>query len=158
MKKNHKISAICTEKDKYCTKTQKKCPKVRKNASREAKNGTASVKSVTLGALLATWGLPVRIFMHFYKGFVNNCAFLLKIHEKTTKIQQIAVQMINTAQKLRKGAAKCAKMHQGRPKMAQPASKVCPDGPKWAHLKPFLHTFDALLATWGLPLRIFTHF
>ncbi len=42
--------------------------------------------------------------------------------------------------------------------MAQPASKVSPDGPKWAHLEPLLHTLEALLATWGVPVRIFTHF
>ncbi len=42
--------------------------------------------------------------------------------------------------------------------MAQPVSKVVPDGPKWAHLKPLLPTLEALLATWGVPLRIFTHF
>ncbi len=56
-------------------------------------------------------------------------------------------------------------MHQGMPKMAQSASKVSPDGPKWAHLVPFLrtleallHTLGALLATWGIPLPNFAHF
>ena len=49
-------------------------------------------------------------------------------------------------------------MHQGRPKIAQPPSKVSLDGPKWAHLEPLLLTLEALLATWGVPLRIFTHF
>ncbi len=48
-------------------------------------------------------------------------------------------------------------MRQGRPKMAQPASKVSMDGPEWAHLAPLLPTLEALLATWGIPLRIFTH-
>ncbi len=42
--------------------------------------------------------------------------------------------------------------------MAQPASKVSPDGPKWAHLEPLLPTLEALLVTWGVPLRIFTQF
>ncbi|MCP3961501.1 MAG: hypothetical protein GY719_26970 [bacterium] len=42
--------------------------------------------------------------------------------------------------------------------MAQPASKVSPDGPKCAHLEPLLPTLEALLATWGVPLRIFTPF
>ncbi|MCP4684949.1 MAG: hypothetical protein GY867_05805 [bacterium] len=42
--------------------------------------------------------------------------------------------------------------------MVQPASKVSPDGPKWAHLEPLLPTLEALLATWSVPLRIFTHF
>ncbi len=42
--------------------------------------------------------------------------------------------------------------------MAQPASKVSPDGPKWAHLEPLLLTLAALWATWGVRLRIFTHF
>ncbi len=35
--------------------------------------------------------------------------------------------------------------------MAQPASKVGPDGPKWTHLEP-------LLPTLAVPLRDFTHF
>ena len=42
--------------------------------------------------------------------------------------------------------------------MAQPASKVSTDRWKWAHLEPFLPTLEALLATWGVPLRIFMHF
>ncbi len=42
--------------------------------------------------------------------------------------------------------------------MAQPASKVSPDGPKWAHLEPLLPGLEALLASRGVPLRIFTHF
>ncbi len=49
-------------------------------------------------------------------------------------------------------------MRQGRPKMARLASKVSPDGPKWAHLEPVLLTLEALLATWGVLSRIFTHF
>ncbi len=44
------------------------------------------------------------------------------------------------------------------PKMAQPASKVSPDGPKWAQLEPLLRTLDAFLATWGVPLCMFMHF
>ncbi|MCP4345640.1 MAG: hypothetical protein GY795_08945 [Desulfobacterales bacterium] len=42
--------------------------------------------------------------------------------------------------------------------MAQLASKVSPAAPKWAHLVPFLATLDALLASWGILLRIFMHF
>ncbi len=49
--------------------------------------------------------------------------------------------------------------------MAQLASKVSLDGPKWARLVPLLPTLDALmptldalLGTWGFPLRILTHF
>ncbi len=53
----------------------------------------------TLGALSATWGIPLRIFTHFYQGFVNICAFLLKIHGKPTKNQQIALNITNIAQK-----------------------------------------------------------
>ncbi len=49
-------------------------------------------------------------------------------------------------------------MREGMPKMAQPASKVSPDVPKWAHLEPLLLTLEALLATWGVRLRIFMHF
>ncbi len=48
-------------------------------------------------------------------------------------------------------------MRQGKPKVAQPASKVSLDGPKWCHLEPLLPTLEALLATWGIHLRILTH-
>ncbi len=58
----------------------------------------------TLEAFLATWGVPLCMFMHFYKVFVNTCAFLMKIHVKTTKIQQIALKIMNIAQKHRKSA------------------------------------------------------
>ena len=58
----------------------------------------------TLAALLATWSPPLRVFMYFCQVFVNNCEFLLKIHEKTTEVQQIARKITNIAQKLRKGA------------------------------------------------------
>ena len=49
-------------------------------------------------------------------------------------------------------------MRQGRPKMAQPVSKVSTGGPKWAHLGPLLRTLDTFLATWGIPLCMFMHF
>ncbi len=56
-------------------------------------------------------------------------------------------------------------MRQGRPKRAQPASKVSLSAPKWAHLRLLLPTLEALLptldalwATWGVRLRIFMHF
>ncbi len=42
--------------------------------------------------------------------------------------------------------------------MVQPALKVSPDGPKWAHLEPLLPSLEALLATWGIPLLIFMRF
>ncbi len=41
--------------------------------------------------------------------------------------------------------------------MAQLALKMSPDGPKRAHLKPLLLSLEALVATWGVPLRIFMH-
>ncbi len=49
-------------------------------------------------------------------------------------------------------------MHQGMLKMVQPALEVSPEIPKWAHLRPLLPTLEALLATWDIHLRIFTHF
>ena len=58
----------------------------------------------TLEAFLATWGVPLCMFMRFYKVFVNTCAFLMKNRGKTTKIQQIAAKIMNIAQKHRKGA------------------------------------------------------
>ena len=89
-----------------------------KNAPREAKNGPAGVKSEsgwtkmgppepllrTLEAFLATSGVPLRMFIHFYQVFLNTCAFLMKIRGKTTKIQQIALNIINIAQKQRNSA------------------------------------------------------
>ncbi len=46
--------------------------------------------------------------------------------------------------------------------MEQLALKVCPDGPKWAHLVPLLPTLDALLrsldALFGDLVHLFTHF
>ncbi len=58
----------------------------------------------TLEALLATWGMPLCIFMYFYRVFVNNCAFLLKIHGKLRKIKQNALKIRIIAPKHRKGA------------------------------------------------------
>ena len=46
-----------------------------------------------LEAFLATWGIHLCMFMHFYQVFVNTCAFLMKIHGKTTKTQQIALKI-----------------------------------------------------------------
>ncbi len=54
-------------------------------------------------ALLATWGIPLRIFMHFYEVFVSNCAFFLKIRGDPRKIKQIALKIMNIVQKHRKG-------------------------------------------------------
>ncbi len=56
----------------------------------------------TLVALLATWGVPLRNFTHFYEVFVNNCAFFLKINENPRKIKQIASKFMNIPQKHRK--------------------------------------------------------
>ncbi len=53
---------------------------------------------LTLEALLATWGVPLRIFTHFYQVFVSICVFLLKIHGKPTKILHIAAKIMNVTQ------------------------------------------------------------
>ncbi len=53
----------------------------------------------TLEAPLATWCMPLRICTHFYQVFANSCLFLLKIHGKPTKIQQIAPKIMNITQK-----------------------------------------------------------
>ncbi len=53
----------------------------------------------TLAALLATWGVGLRIFTHFYEVFVNNCAFFLKINENPRKFMQLALKFMNIAQK-----------------------------------------------------------
>ncbi len=109
----------------------------------------------TLEAFLSLWGVRLRIFTQFYEVFVNNCPFFMKINENTRKIKQIAFRIMIFAQKHRKSRYKWAKMRQGMPKMAQPASKVSPDGTKWAHLESLLPTLEALLATWGVPLCFF---
>ncbi len=57
----------------------------------------------TLDAFFGTWGIHLRIFMHFYEVFANNCTFFLKVHGKTMKIKQIALKIMNIAQKHRKG-------------------------------------------------------
>ncbi len=46
----------------------------------------------TLEAFLATWGVPLCMFMHFYQVFVNTYAFSMKINGKTTKAQHIALK------------------------------------------------------------------
>ncbi len=83
-------------------------PKMARSASKVCPDGPkwAHLEPLlrTLEALLATWGLPLLVFMHFYQVFVNNCAFLMKLHGKTIKIQQIAVKSKNTAHKQRKSA------------------------------------------------------
>ncbi len=53
----------------------------------------------TLNAFVGTWGIPLSMFMHFCQVFVNTCAFLMKIHGKTTKIHRIALKNMNIAQK-----------------------------------------------------------
>ncbi len=111
----------------------------------------------TLQALLATWDVPLRIFMHFYQGFVNICAFLLKVDGKFRKIHKIALKVVDFTQKDRKGAYKCAKRRQRTPKVAQLASKVSPAGPKWAP-PPCLSHFECTFGHLGVPLRIFMQF
>ncbi len=58
----------------------------------------------TCEALLATWCIPLRIFMHFYWVSMNIYALLLKINGKFRKIQKIALKIIDFAQKDRKSA------------------------------------------------------
>ncbi len=113
---NRKKQANCIKKNlEYCTKPQKKSLKACKNAPREAQNSPASVKSEprwtkmghvepplpTSDPLLATWG-SLTNFKHFYEVFVINCAFFLKIRGNPRKIKQIALKIINIAQKHRK--------------------------------------------------------
>ncbi len=78
-------------------------------------NGPAGLKSepgwtkmgppgATFAHFGGTWGAPLCMFMHFYKLLVNTYAFSMKIHVKTTKIQQIALKIMNIAQKHRTSA------------------------------------------------------
>ncbi len=59
--------------------------------------------SPTLEALFAIWGVPLCIFTHFCEVFVNNCAFFLKIPGNPRKIKQLALKIMNIAQKYRRG-------------------------------------------------------
>ncbi len=108
--------ANCPKIHEYCTKTQKalksgqKCakggqkwPNWRQKVTPDgAKCAHLEPLLPTLEALLATWGVPLRIFTHFYEVFVNNCAVFLKINERPRKIVQIALKFMNIAQKHRK--------------------------------------------------------
>ncbi len=58
----------------------------------------------TLQAVLATWGVHLRIFMHFYQVFVNICAFVLKINGKFRKTHKIALKITDFTQKDRNPA------------------------------------------------------
>ncbi len=73
------------------------------DASREAKNGAAGLKSeqgwtkmgppgATFAHFGGTFGHVRHSFAHFYalyQLFVNDCAFLLKVHEKTQKLSKM---------------------------------------------------------------------
>ncbi len=56
----------------------------------------------TLEALLPTLDIPLRIFAHFYKLFVNNLAFLLKIDDKFRKIQKNTLKITKFSEKVLK--------------------------------------------------------
>ncbi|MCP4566899.1 MAG: hypothetical protein GY841_04890 [FCB group bacterium] len=100
----------------------------------------------TLEAFLATWGIPLCIFMHFYQVLVNTCAFSMKIHGKYRNIQETALTKINTAPQHIESPNKCAKMRQGETLPNRPQT-LSPDEPKWVHLVPLLRTLHAFLAT-----------
>ena len=70
-------------------------------ASKVAKMGPPGA---TFAHFAGIFGHLGRSFVHFYQVFVNTCVFLMKIHGKTTKIQRVAVKIMNVAQKRRKGA------------------------------------------------------
>ncbi len=69
--------------------------------------------SPILAARLVTWGVPLRIFVHFYEVFVNNRAFFLKIRGNPRKIKQIAK---NAPREAKNGPAGVKSEH-GRTKM-----------------------------------------
>ena len=73
--------------------------KVSPDGPKEAKNGPAGLKSEHGWTKMGTWGVPLCTLMHFYQVSVNTYAFLMNIHGKPTKIQQIAVKIMNIAQK-----------------------------------------------------------
>ncbi len=85
-------------------------PKMAQPASKVSldgpKMGPLEPRWPTLEALLATWGVPLRIFVHFYEVFMNNCVFFLKISENPRKIRQIAQKHIKSGQKCAKGRQK----------------------------------------------------
>ncbi len=57
---------------------------------------------LTLATLLATCGIHLRIFMHFWGFGEQLCIFFKKIRGNPRKIKQIALKIMNIAQKHRK--------------------------------------------------------
>ncbi len=143
-----------------------------KNAPGDAKNGPAGVKSehrwtkigpprATFVHFGSTFGHLRRSFTQFYAflwGFreqmcnlsekswksQKNQASCLKIHEYCTKPQKKSLQVCNSEPRKAKNGAGGVKRERGWTKMGPPGAT--------------LPTLEALLATWGVPLRIFTHF
>ena len=79
-------------------------PKTAQPASKMSTDGPKWAHLGPFGGIFGHLGIPLCTYMHFYKVFVNTCAFLMNIHGKTTKTQQIAVKIMNIAQKHRKSA------------------------------------------------------
>ena len=83
-------------------------PKIAQPASKVSpswtKMGPPGATFAHFGGIFSHLGIPLCIFMHFYKVLVNTCAFSMKSHGKHRKIQQIAVKMMNIAQKHIKSA------------------------------------------------------
>ncbi len=90
----------------------------------------------TLEAFLATWGVPLCMFMHFYQVFVNTCAFSHKNTANCIKYNEYCTKTQKKCLKVRKNARREAKNG--------PAGlKSEPGGPKWVQLGPLLRTLEA---------------
>ncbi len=63
-------------------------------AQLDSKVSQAGRKWGHLDPFLATWGILLRIFMHYYQVFMNIYAFLLKVNVKSSKIQKIAQKLL----------------------------------------------------------------
>ena len=79
----------------------------------------------TLAALLATWGVPLHNFTHFYEVFVNNCAFF----ENSWKSQKKQANCLETHEYCTKTQKKSLKVGKNAPREA----KNCTAGVKSEH-------------------------
>ncbi len=113
----------------------------------------------TLDVLLATWGVRLRNFTHFYEVFVNNCAFFFwefaEIGEKSSKLPWKSWILHKNTEKVLTSGQKCAKGGQKWPSRRRKWAWMDQNGPSWSHFCLRWKLFWPLVASF---LRIFTHF
>ncbi len=96
----------------------------------------------TLEAVLPTWGIPLRIFRHFCKVFVNTCAFIVENPEKFSNLQQKLWILHKNTEKVLKPAQKCVEVGQKWPSWLQKWARRDENEPTWAHFCPlWMHSW-----------------